>query len=70
MKKNLQLENFWKFYLDPEKEDKESATEFLEKAGINVKEEKEKVMSYLNKEEEEEIDYRVRIDDCRLLIEE
>ena len=62
MRRKIQGENFWKYYLGPEKEDKESATEFLEKAEINVEEEKGKLMSYLNKEEEE-IDCRLAIDD-------
>ena len=53
MEKKTQGKNFWGFYLDPEKEDKESATEFLEKAGINVEEEKRKLVSYLDKKEAE-----------------
>lgn len=69
MREKIQGENFWKYYLDTEKEDKESAVEFLEKAGINVEVEKKKLMSYLNKKEEK-TDCRLMIDDCRLLIEE
>ena len=52
MRKKIQGENFWKYYLDPEKEDKESATEFLEKAGINVEEEKGKLINRINEKEE------------------
>ena len=53
MEKKKQVKNFWDFYLDPEKEDKESAIEFLKKAGINVEEEKRKLVSYLDKKKAE-----------------
>ena len=53
MEKKKQGKNFWDFYLNPEKEDKESAIEFLKMAGINVEEEKRKLMSYLDKKEAE-----------------
>ena len=53
MGKNLQEENFWKYYLDPKKEDKESATEFLEQAGIDVEREKSKLINHINEIEEE-----------------
>lgn len=53
MGKKIQEENFWKYYLDPEKEDKESATEFLEKAGIEVEEEKGKLVNRINEKAEE-----------------
>ena len=57
MRRKIQGENFWKYYLDPEKEDKKSATEFVKKAGIKVEEEKSKLINLINKKEEE-IDYR------------
>ena len=53
MEKKTQGKNFWGFYLDPEKEDKESATEFLEKAGINAEEEKEKLINRIKEKEKE-----------------
>ena len=53
MEKKTHGKNFWDYYLDPEKENKESAEEFLKKAGINAEIEKKKLMEYLNKEEAE-----------------
>ena len=53
MEKKTQGKNFWNFYLEPEKEDKESAVEFLKKAGINTEEEKKKLVRYLEKKKAE-----------------
>lgn len=52
MRRRTREENFWKFYLDPEKEDKEDAIEFLERAGIDAEEEKRKLINRINEIEE------------------
>jgi len=40
-------ENFWNWYLDPEKETKESAKEFLEKADVDIEKERKKFLKML-----------------------
>jgi len=40
-------ENFWNWYLDPEKETKESAKEFLEKADVDIEKERSKFLKML-----------------------
>ena len=37
-------ENFWNWYLDTEKETKESAKEFLEKADVDIEKERKKFL--------------------------